>query len=215
MNLPSHEYINEDLYERYAVPSMIREHCERVRDVGMVIALGVQATAREVDVELVDRICLVHDAMKAVTLPPLVENPDYDYVPTEREIKVQAQLQERYPKGIHETLIVADILRPDFPEFSEHVANIGSTGNPTYLTEGIELKIAHYADWRVQHDRIVPFDERLQYLKDTYLSRHPEKGDDWWQNAVQDEKRLESEIFAGLSFTPDELDEAVQAATSA
>lgn len=204
MKLPSPEYIRSEIYERYAVPSTIRQHCEKVRDVGEVLANGLQIVGVQVDIPLVDSGCLVHDAMKAVTLPPLTANPSMDYIPTAREIAVQAELKGRYP-NLHETLITADLLKPEFPDFSRFVANIGSTGNPTYLDGGVELKIIHYADWRVQFTRIVPFKDRLQYLKDTYLSRQPEKGDAWWEAAVEKELQLEDEIFRHLPFKPDDL----------
>ncbi len=171
---------------------------------GEVLAIGLRDDGVQIDLDLVDRGCLVHDAMKAVTLPTLVANPEFRYVPSAREIEVQARLKQRYA-GLHETLITADILRPSFPEFSDFVANIGSTGNTTYLDGGIELKVIHYADWRVQFDRIVPFRDRLQYLKDTYLSRQPEKGDAWWEAAVKKEMELEQEIFVHLPFQPDDL----------
>lgn len=204
MELPSPEYIRTELFDKYAVPSTIRRHCEKVRDVGEILAAGLHNDGVQVDLELVDRGCLVHDAMKAVTLPTLTANPEFRYIPSAREIEVQARLKERYT-GLHETLITADILKPVFPEFSEFVAQIGSTGNPTYLNGGIELKVIHYADWRVQLDRIVPFRDRLQYLKDTYLVRQPEKGDAWWEAAVEKELQLENEIFRHLPFRPDDL----------
>lgn len=204
MELPSPEYIRTELYDRYAVPSTIRQHCEKVRDVGEVLATGLHRAGVQIDVPLVDSGCLVHDAMKAVTLPTLIANSDMGYVPSAREIEVQTELKRRYP-GLHETLITADLLKAPFPEFSEFVAQIGSTGNPTYLEGGIELKVIHYADWRVQFDRIVPFRDRLQYLKDTYLVRQPEKGDAWWKAAVEKELQLEDEIFRHLPFRPDDL----------
>lgn len=204
MKLPSPEYIRTELFDKYAVPSTIRGHLEKVRDVGEVLAVGLRNDGVQIDLDLVDRGCLVHDAMKAVTLPTLVANPELRYVPSAREIEVQTQLKQRY-SGLHETLITADILKPSFPEFSTFVSEIGSTGNPTYFNGGIELKVVHYADWRVQFDRIVPFRDRLQYLKDTYLSRQPEKGDAWWEAAVKQELELEQEIFIHLPFKPDDL----------
>lgn len=209
MELPSREYIIAELFDKYAVPSTIRRHCEKVRNVGEVLAIGLHNDGVQIDLDLVDRGCLVHDAMKAVTLPRLVANSEFDYIPLAKEIEMQIMLKERYA-GLHETLIVADLLRSSFPEFSDFVANIGSTGNTTYLDGGIELKVVHYADWRVQFDRIVPFRDRLQYLKDTYLHRHSDKGDEWWEVAVKKELELEQEIFTHLSFKPDDLAEVIE-----
>ena len=204
MRLPSAEYIEANIYEKYAVPTTIQGHCEKVRDVGTTLAKGLQNDGVQISPLMVDRLSLVHDAMKVVSLPTLVTNPDFRYVPSARELEAQTQLKERY-LGMHETLIIADILRTDFPEFSEVVANIGSTGNPTYLNGSIELKVAHYADWRVQYTDIVPFSDRLDYLKRTYLTKQPEKGDAWWEEAVQKELALEREIFSHLPYKPEDL----------
>lgn len=204
MKLPSREYIRTELFDKYVVLSSIRRHCEKVRDVGEILANGLHDNGVQIDLNLVDRGCLVHDVMKAVTLPRLVANPEFDYVPSDREIEAQTMLKERYA-GLHETLIVADLLRPSFPEFSDFVINIGTIGNTTYLDGGIELKVVHYADWRVQFDRIVPFRDRLQYLKNTYSHKHPEWEDEWWKATIKKELALEKEIFTHLSFEPDDL----------
>ena len=204
LELPSRTYIRQELYDKYAVPPNIIRHCEKVTDVSMVLGRGLKNVGVDINLDLLERLSMVHDSMKAVSLPPLVPNPDLEYTPTDREISVQSRMKEKY-EGMHETLIAADVLRPEFPEFSEYVANIGSTGNPTYLNGGIELKVSHYADWRVQLDQIVPFGDRLNYLQRTYLIKQPDKGDEWWQAAVRDERALEHEIFDHLPFQPDDL----------
>ncbi len=204
MKIPSQDYCRF-VYEKFAVPSTIQRHCIKVAQVGVFLAQKLKEAGAEVEVELVMAGCLLHDAFKAASLSKLEAKPEWQYLPSEREIEVWKQLRERYA-GIHETLVASDILREEFPEFANFVSQIGSAGNPTYLRGGIELKILHYADWRVQFDQIVSFDSRLEYLRNAYLHKWIDKGKMWWEQKLQEEKNLEAELFSHLPFTPDELD---------
>jgi len=203
MQLPTQRYC-ETLFERHAVPSPIRRHCNAVEAVGRFLAEQLHESGIAIDVELVTVGCKVHDAFKAASLEQLNPRPEWGYVPSERELAVWRDLRSRYA-GLHETLVAAEIFRAEFPEFADFVAKIGSTGNPTYLSERLELKVLHYADWRVQFDQIIGFDERLDYLRDAYKDQWIDKGKDWWEKTVLAEKELEAEIFRSLSFRPAEL----------
>lgn len=208
MDIPKPEYCRQ-LCDQYAVPITVRKHLEKVRDVGEVLADGLIKAGVTLDSALIEAGCLIHDAFKAASLEKLTPVPQFNYKPSERELEMHRQLRAKYT-GIHETLVAADIVRPEFPEFADFVANIGSTGNPTYFNEDLtwakELQVVHYADWRVQWDQIVSFDDRLEYLKKTYLGiNHPDKGESWWTEALNKEKALEIWIFKHLNFQPDEL----------
>ena len=203
MKIPSREYCDA-LVEKYAVPAPIRRHCAVVERVGEQIARDLVDAGVPVDVELVVVGCRLHDAFKAASLRELIARPEWGYQPSERELQVWAELREQFT-GVHETIVAAQILAGEFPEFSEFVAKIGSTGNPTYLTERLELKILHYADWRVQFEEIIDFDDRLEYLRDTYRHEWIDKGATWWEDALAAEKELEAEIFEDLDYSPGEL----------
>jgi hypothetical protein len=190
--------------DRYAVPAPIRRHCSVVELVGERIARDLADAGVEIDVELVVVGCRLHDAFKAASLKELVPRPEWGYEPSERELEAWAALRRRFT-GVHETIVAARILAPEFPEFAEFVAKIGSTGNPTYLTERLELKIVHYADWRVQFDEIIDFDDRLDYLRETYKDQWSDKGAGWWDETLVAEKALEAEIFERLDYSPNEL----------
>ncbi len=212
MKIPSEQYC-DDLLDRYAVPEPIRRHCAKVAEVGTFLAQKMREGGAEVDIELVTIGCRLHDAFKTASLPTLEARPEWGYTPSEREIEVWKQLRTRFT-GMHETLVAAEMFRDEFPEFAVFVSKIGSTGNPTYLTDCIELKILHYADWRVQFDQITSFDERLAYLREAYKHKWIDKGEGWWEQKLQEEKTLERELFQYLSFGPDELSVAMAAAAS-
>lgn len=208
MEIPTEERC-EALFETYAVPAPIRRHCAVVESVGRFLADQIRDAGVAIDVELVVIGCKVHDAFKAASLEKLDARPEWGYVPSDREIAAWRTLRARFA-GRHETLVAAEVLRPDYPEFADFVAKIGSTGNPTYLTEGIELKVLHYADWRVQFDHIIDFDERLDYLREAYKGQWIDKGEGWWEKTLDAEKDLEAELFGPLAFTPAELADAME-----
>ncbi|MDD5750973.1 MAG: hypothetical protein PHS73_00445 [Candidatus Peribacteraceae bacterium] len=209
MKIPSEDFCR-DLFDRYAVPDTIRRHCDKVAEVGTFLAKKYRDTGVEIDVELVTIGCRLHDAFKAASLPKLEARPEWGYTPSEREIQVWRELRSRFT-GMHETLVAAEMLRDEFPEFADFVSKIGSTGNPTYMTNRVELKILHYADWRVQFDQIISFDARLDYLREAYKHKWIDKGEGWWEQKLQEEKILERELFRHLPFAPDELAVAMAA----
>ena len=210
--VPSEDYCHA-LYDQYAVPETIQRHCRKVAEVGVFLAKKLKEAGTKVDAELVTAGCLIHDAFKTASLEKLEPRPEWGYTPSERELEVWRELRARFA-GMHETLVAAEMLRGEFPEFADFVSKIGSTGNPTYLTERIELKVLHYADWRVQFDQIISFDDRLEYLRETYKHKWIDKGEGWWDQKLQEEKDLERELFQHLNFSPDELTAAMAAKES-
>jgi len=212
MKFPNDSYCDQ-LFDQYAVPEPIRRHCAKVAEVGAFLAQQLSRAGVTIDVELVRIGCRVHDAFKVASLPELVAKPEWGYEPSERELAVWKDLRSKYT-GMHETLVAAEMFRDEFPEFSKFVALIGSTGNPTYLDASLEIKVLHYADWRVQFDQIASFDDRLEYLRGAYQDKWIEKGADWWEQTLAREKQLEAELFKPLSFEPDDLKTVLKEASS-
>ena len=66
-----------------------------------------------------------------------------------------------------------------------------------------EAVIINYADKRVRHDRIVPLEERMQYIMERYGSRpeHRQRIQLIWEKT----RGLEKQIFSNLSFSPNDL----------
>jgi len=214
MKIPSDEFCRS-LFEQYAVPAPIRRHLAKVEDVGTFLATQLVNAGVDIDVPLVAVGCRLHDAFKAASLEALVPRPEWGYVPTARELEVWKELRSRFA-GLHETIVAATVLREaSYPEFADFVAQIGSTGNPTYLTERIELQLLHYADWRVQFDTIISFDDRLAYLREAYKTKWIDRGESWWEDILHEEKELERRLFERLPFAPDDLAAAMEAAVAA
>ncbi len=75
-----------------------------------------------------------------------------------------------------------------------------------YFTSNLvtEAEIVNYADKRVLHDRIVPMEERMQYILDTY-GNNKTKMDlllKLWENS----KLVEKRIFKNISIEPRDLE---------
>ena len=66
-----------------------------------------------------------------------------------------------------------------------------------------EAKIINYSDKRVLHDRIVPLDERMNYIMEKYatLPEHEQRIRLLWAKT----KDLEKQIFSYLPFSPSDL----------
>ena len=66
-----------------------------------------------------------------------------------------------------------------------------------------EVEIINYADKRVRHDRIVPLEERMDYIMERYGSRpeHRQRIQLIWEKT----RGLEKQIFRNLSFSPNDL----------
>lgn len=210
MRIPTEDECRR-IFEHYAVPSTVVRHCTKVAEIGTFLARKIREAGQTVDVPLVTAGCLLHDAFKAVSLSSLHARPEWGYVPTAREIEGWKQLRERYP-GKHETEVAADVLGHDYPQFAAFVAKIGGVQQHSYYQQGMELAIIHYADWRVQLDRVVPFDERLDYLRDAYRHKWIERGEGYWQERLAQEKELEAGLFRFLPFAPEALADALNAA---
>jgi putative nucleotidyltransferase with HDIG domain len=66
-----------------------------------------------------------------------------------------------------------------------------------------EAEIVNYADKRVLHDKIVSFNQRMEYIMDRYgkLDEHRSKISRLWEKSIV----LEKKIFSNLSLVPDDL----------
>jgi hypothetical protein len=179
-----------------------------VTKVGNVLAGHLSRAGVDVDLLLVEAGCRMHDIFKAAALKEdLKPEPQYKYVPTPIEVSFWREMRERFP-NTHETLIASKMLQDEFPEFANFIAQIGSVRNPCYVDAGLEIKIIHYADWRVEHDRIISFEDRLEMLRSKYK-------EGWLQIGIsteawtKQEKTIEEELFKHLDFCPDDLAQVV------
>ncbi len=202
MKLPSKEYCKQ-LFDDYKVPKNIRLHCEKVNQIAVFLSEKLVEVGQKLDVELVDRLSLLHDLMKAVALKQLDKNPTFKSDPTVAELKMREKLLQQY-KGMHETQITSSILKHEFPEFAKIIENEGNSAIFT-SQKSFEEQIVHYADWRVFVDDIIPLQQRIDDLLKRYNDKIISRGLDIWQKRAADEFMVEKRIFQKLSIKPEDL----------
>ncbi len=218
-NIPNKEECLK-IFNRYVIFSNVEEHCIAATTLAMYLAEKTKTAGLNLD--LIFAATLLHDLGKAATIEKLEPEKFGFKSLTEEQTKTWKTLRQLYhsmetvfkdlnslypdqDKKVHETDITAIIVGSLFPDFVQYIHQIGGTGKPMYFGAGPEIKISHYADWRMHGYNLAPFEMRLDYVLDTYgktLSTE-EKSE-----RKRKEFELEKEIFEGLNITPDvDIDE--------
>lgn len=159
------------------MPEHIRRHSIMVDQVAALIARGLIERSPGLSLERTRAGALLHDIAKAECL-----ESGGDHAARGREICVARGFEE-----------ISEIV-------GEHVVLQG------FQAEGevLEKEIVYYADKRVNHDRIVSLEERLEKLIERYgpgkkeLERRMEQNFDLC-------RRVERKLFRVLDFAPDTL----------
>ncbi|MFH1398618.1 MAG: HD domain-containing protein [Candidatus Woesearchaeota archaeon] len=206
------------IFKRYVLFSSVEYHSVATTSVAMWLANQVKEKIPNINLDIVFATSLFHDLGKGLVIAKL-EPEKYGFEPLNSEqFKTWQLLRSFYQplenlytdlkniapdfkKVVHETDVASLIIGALFPDFLPYLHQIGGTNNPIYLKAGPEIKIMHYADWRVHRFNIVDFKTRLKFLEEVYW-----KGSkDEWKKREAQELALEKEIFAKLDITP-ELD---------
>jgi HD superfamily phosphohydrolase YqeK len=133
-----------------------------VAKLGVFLAKKLKEKGISVDVDLVDRACLLHDILRICDL----RESGYDrsrQAITDKDRAKWRQLRARYRNLCHEDAAFA-LLRDAYPELAlavkrhRYAALLDEKDKPVTWEE----KIVYYADKRVMHDKIVPLKERLE-----------------------------------------------------
>lgn len=206
MNLPSRQECLE-LFEKYHVPGNIKLHCETVNKVAIFLATKLKEKEVDVDIDLVDRLSLVHDLMKAVTFE-LREEPEFQCYPTEEEIVFWRDFREKH-KAKHDIEVTASVFEEQYPEFAE-IIRLSGAWHILTNEKPFELQIAHYSDWRVFVDKIIPLQERIDGIYERYKEKIDADGIDFWNKRMQTDKKVEQTIFEKLDFMPKQLKEMIE-----
>jgi putative nucleotidyltransferase with HDIG domain len=167
--------------DRYGMLEHIRDHSIVVEKVASLIARGLVEAGESLSLRKVTAGALLHDIAKTPCL-----GTGQDHAAKGEEICLQNRLDE-----------IADIV-------GEHVHLRGySLTSPV-----VEKEIVYYADKRVNHNRVVSLEERLNYLIDRYGGDEREI-----HRLIRDNfelcKALEKKLFAKLAFAPDALPDLV------
>ncbi|PIN77131.1 hypothetical protein COV16_07280 [Candidatus Woesearchaeota archaeon CG10_big_fil_rev_8_21_14_0_10_34_8] len=208
MKLPTRQQA-ESYFDKYKVPNNVKLHCFKVNKVSVFLAEKLIAKGENINLEIVDRLSLLHDIFKAIVIDNL-EKPSekFNYQPDKEKVEFWNNMKITY-KGMHETQLFYELFKDEFPEFSELVYNFGKH---SIFTSGKtrEEQITHYADWRVFLDDIVPLKERIDDLFRRYNGLILSKGKELWDKRIADELKVESSIFSKLDISPADLKELIQ-----
>lgn len=165
------------LMQEYEMLDNIKAHSLVVERVAGIVARGLQETGEDISLEKVTAGALMHDIGKTLCL-----KSRGDHAAKGSEICLQNNLNE-----------IADIV-------AEHVRL--KSYHPDRSIH--EKEIVYYADKRVNHDKVVSLEERLQYI----LMRYGRNRDNL-QKLMRENfdlcKKIEKRLFAKLHFGPDEL----------
>jgi putative nucleotidyltransferase with HDIG domain len=179
--IPSAEECIE-LMDRYGMLDNIRAHSFVVEKVANRIAMGNIDAGCDISIEKVTAGSLMHDIGKTLCL----DTKD-NHAVKGKEICIQNNFSE-----------IADIV-------DEHIIL------KSYEPEGsIRVReIVYYSDKRVNHNKIVSLDERLEYLLTRYA-----KGNKKISHLIINNfnvcKDVEKKLFARLDFRPDELSRIIR-----
>ena len=159
-NLPTRQECF-DIIRQYHVPSHILKHSLTVAKLGVFLAQKLNQAGLRVDVEQVDRACLLHDIMRICDFKELDYSRFNDTITDEDKAKWN-QIREVYKDIGHEDAAY-DVLREKYPALAltvkkhRYMAMLDEDERPTSWEE----KLVYYADMGAMHDKIVPLKDRL------------------------------------------------------
>ena len=149
------------IIKEHHVPPHIVKHSLTVAKLAVFLAQRLTEKGITVDVNLVNRACLLHDIVR------ICDFKELDYSRFERPVTSQdkitwQQLREKY-EGIPHEYAAYDILKDKYPVLALTIRKHRYIGilNEKEKPNTWEEKLVYYADMRVMHDKIVPLKERL------------------------------------------------------
>jgi len=147
--------------EEHHVPPHIVKHSLTAAKLAVFLAQRLTEKGITVDVNLVDRACLLHDIVRICDFKEL-DYSRFEQTVTAEDKAMWRQLRAKYKETPHE-YAACDILKDKFPVLAltikkhRYVGILDEKKKPNTWEE----KLVYYADMRVMHDKIVPLEERL------------------------------------------------------
>ena len=200
------------------LPTHIRKHSEAVTRMGVFLARRLAEKGITVDVDLVERACLLHDLFRVCDFP-LEDFRPFEQPVTEADKSKWRSLKAEHGHRRHEDAAHA-FLQDQYPVLAETIRKHRYTAIIAE-EEGLdswEEKIVYYADKRAMHDTIVPLKQRLDDAHRRSAFALAKAGKPY--NPEMETKvdalifRLEEELFSRLDVEPDEVTEELIARTS-
>jgi len=194
------------------VPTHIVQHSRAVAKLGVFLARRLSERSIDIDIELVERACLLHDLFRVCDFP--LEDFRWFQQPVSDEDKAKwRQLKAEHGANRHED--AADLFLKDrFPVLAETIRKHRYTAlvDEGDCPQSWEEKLVYYADKRAMHETIVPLKERLEEAHERSALVQAQAGRP--RNTKMEEKvdarifALEAEIFAVIGLIPDEVTDA-------
>jgi len=194
------------------VPTHIIRHSEAAAKLGVFLAQRLIECGIEVDVDLVEQACLLHDLFRVCDFP--LKDFRWFTQPVSEEDKTRwRQLKSEHGANRHEEAAYL-FLRDRYPVLAETIRKHRYTAlvEEDDASWSWEEKLVYYADKRAMHDTIVPLKERLEEAHERSALVMAQAG--IARNTEMEAKvdaqifRLEAELFAPIGLEPDEVTDA-------
>lgn len=195
------------LIEEHHVPSHIAKHSLAVAKLAVFLAQRLNEKGIAVDIDLVDRACLLHDIARICNIKKL------DYSRFEQPVTAEDKEKWRQLRAIYEGVpheyAAYDILKDKYPALALTIKKHRYIGilNEKEKPNTWEEKLVYYADMRVMHDKIVPLEERLTEAHKRNVHFYKTETQRLSTIAQVDPLiyRLEKEIFDEIGLSPHQI----------
>ncbi len=191
-----------DILALYNVPPHIVKHCRVVAKVAVFLVQKLKEKGFELDVELVDRACLLHDVMRMCDTKESDFHGFMQGLSEEDKLK-WGRLGAKY-RGMPHEYAAFDILKQKYPALALTVRKHRYMGllSEQDKPETWEEKIVYYADKRVMHEKIVSLQERLDEGHKRNYHQHGSEAQSRKNTAMVDPLifQMEQEISKAAGF---------------
>lgn len=160
-NLPTRAECFE-LLEQFNTPQHIIKHSLAVAELAVSLARKLNANGETVNIELVEKACLLHDILRICDL----ERPDYTRFEggvTKQDLLKWSRIKTEYNQLSHEDAAYK-LLKNKFPALALAVKKHRYTAisKQADKPQTWEEKLVYYADKRVEHNKVLPLKTRLK-----------------------------------------------------
>ncbi|MDD5010951.1 MAG: HD domain-containing protein [Phycisphaerae bacterium] len=151
-----------ELLKQCHVPKHIVRHCQATADFAVELAKKISVKGTKVDIDFVQRACLLHDIMRVCDVREPSDDM-FDEPITEKDREKWQQLSQRH-KGLRHEEAGCEFLKAEYPEIALAIKKHAyrSLLDEKLRPKTLEEKIVYYADKRVMHDKVVSLAERLE-----------------------------------------------------
>jgi len=206
--LPTHDECRAMIRQCH-VPAHIVRHNETVARLGVFLARRLADRGLDVDVDLVERACLLHDLFRVCDFP-LEDFSWFEQPVTNKDKAKWRRLKAEHGRRRHEDAADA-FLRDQYPVLAETIRKHRYTAviDDNDPLESWEEKLVYYADKRAMHDTIVPLKERLDEAHERSAIALAQVGKPRCRD--MEEKvdalifQLEADIFSRIGVAPDDV----------